>query len=58
MFVKLPVKFQIIWSPVGCVLIAVKKLQNKDRNSVAGIFTKSLRSDGFGEVCDLVSSRV
>ena len=58
MFVKLPVNLQIIWSPVGCVLIAVKKLQNKDRNSGAGIFTKSLRSDGFGKVCGLVSSRV
>ena len=58
MFVKLPVKFKIIWSPVGCVLIAVKKLQNRDRNSGAGIFTKSLRSDGFGKVCGLVSSRV
>ena len=58
MFVKLPVKFNIIWSPLDYVLIAVKKIQNKDRNSGAGIFTKSLRSDGFGKVCGLVSSRV
>ena len=58
MLVKFPVKFKIIWSQVGCVLFAVKKLQNKDRNSGAGIFTKSLRSDGFGKVCGLVSSRV
>ena len=58
MFVKLPVKFHLIWSPVGYVWVAVKKLQNKDRKSGAGIFTKSLRSDGFGKVCGLVSSRV
>ena len=55
MFVKLSVKFHIIWNPVGSVLVAVKKLQNKDRKSGAGIFTKSLRSDGFGKVCILVS---
>lgn len=58
MVVKLPVNFQVIWSPVDCVLIAVKKLQNRNRNSGAGIFTKSLRTDGFGKVCGLVSSRV
>ena len=58
MFVKLPIKFQPIWSPVGYVLAAVKNLQNKDRKSGAGIFTKSLRSDGFGKVCSLVSSSV
>ena len=58
MFVKLHVKFHPIWSPVVYVLAAVKKLQNKDRKSGAGIFTKSLRSDACGKVCGLVSSRV
>ena len=58
MFVKPPVKFNPIWSPVDYVLVAVKKLQNKDRKSGAGIFTKSLRPDGFGKVCSLVSSCV
>ena len=58
MFVKLPVKFHPILNPIGYVLVAVKKLQNKDRKSGAGIFTKSVRSDGFGKVSGLVSSRV
>ena len=55
MLVKLPVKFHLIWSPVGCVLIAVKKLQNKDKNSGAGIFTKSLETDIFVQVSSCVT---
>lgn len=58
MFVNLPFKFHHIGNPVAYGLVDVKRLQNKDRKSGAGIFTKSLRPDGFGKVCSLVASCV